>query len=68
MTGTALFDPSGSVLQQLATSFEVDSGGPAGILTITLVAVPEPASLALVGAGVVAIALRGRGARREIAR
>lgn len=68
LTGTALFDASGTVLQQLATSFQVDSGGPAGILTITLVAIPEPASLVLAGAGLVALALRGRSERKEIAR
>ena len=68
VTGTALFDAGGTALQQLTTTFQVDSGGPAGILTITLVAVPEPASLVLAGAGLVALALRGRGARKEIAR
>lgn len=68
VTGAALFDASGMVLEQLTTSFQVDSGGPAGILTITLVAVPEPASLVLAGAGLVALALRGRGARTEFAR
>ena len=68
VTGSALFDASGTVLQQLTTSFQVDSGGLAGILTVTLVAVPEPASLVLAGAGLVALALRGRGARKEIAR
>jgi len=68
VTGTALFDAGGTVLQQLATSFQVDSGGPAGILTITLVAVPEPASLVLAGAGLLALALRGRIVQKEIAR
>ena len=71
VTGTALFDASGTVLQQLTTSFQVDSAGPAGILTITLVAVPEPANLVLAGvagAGLVALALRGRTVQKEIAR
>ena len=68
VTGTALFGAGGTVLQQLATSFQVDSGGPAGILTITLVAVPEPASLVLAGAGLLALALRGRIVQKEIAR
>ena len=68
VTGTALFDAGGTVLQQLATSFQVDSGGPAGILTITLVAVPEPASLVLAGAGLLALSLRGRTVQKEIAR
>lgn len=68
VTGTALFDAGGTVLQQLATSFQVDSGGPAGILTITLVAVPEPASLVLAGAGLLTLALRGRIVQKEIAR
>ena len=68
VTGTALFDAGGTVLQQLATSFQVDSGGPAGILTITLVAVPEPASLVLAGAGLLALSLRGRIVQKEIAR
>ena len=68
VTGTVLFDAGGTVLRQLATSFQVDSGGPAGILTITLVAVPEPASLVLAGAGLLALALRGRIVQKEIAR
>jgi len=68
VTGTALFGAGGTVLQQLATSFQVDSGGPAGILTITLVAVPEPASLVRAGAGLLALALRGRIVQKEIAR
>jgi PEP-CTERM motif len=71
VTGTALFDASGTVLEQLSTSFQVDSGGPAGILTITVVAVPEPASVLLAGAacaGLMALALRSRGKRKEIAR
>lgn len=71
VTGTAVFDASGTVLQQLATTFEVDSGGPAGILTITVVAVPEPASILLAGVAgaiLVALALRGGTAQKGITR
>lgn len=68
VTGTASFDPSGSLLTGLTTSFQIASGGPAGLLTVTLVAVPEPGSLLLAGAGLLALAVGARRAGREVAR
>jgi hypothetical protein len=50
----------------LESLFEIDSGGPAGILTVRVfAAVPEPGTLLLVGFGIAAL-LGGR--QREIAR
>ena len=68
VTGTLLYGPGGTSVAQLETTFSVDSGTPAGVLTVTLVAVPEPGTLALAGAGLFALALRARAARREIGR
>lgn len=68
VTGTALFDASGTLLRELSTTFQIDSGGPEGILTVTVVAVPEPSGLLLAAAGLVALGLRRRAAHQEIIR
>lgn len=68
VTGTLLYGPGGTSVAELATTFSVDSGTAAGVLTISLVAVPEPGTLALAGAGLLALALRARAARLETAR
>lgn len=46
----------------LETTFAVDTAGPAGVVTVHLLAIPEPGSAALVSLGLVALA---RGVRRE---
>jgi hypothetical protein len=68
VTGTLAFGPGGASVIGLQSSFSVDSGTLAGILTVTLVAVPEPGTLALAGAGLLFLALRARTARRAAIR
>ncbi len=68
VTGMAEFDVSGTVLRELSTTFQVDSGGPEGILTITVVAVPEPNALILAMAGLAGLSLVRRGRNQEIDR
>jgi hypothetical protein len=53
VTGAVVFGPSGSI-ERLSTAFEIDSGGPTGVLQVTVVAaaLPEPGGLALAAAGV----------------
>jgi hypothetical protein len=46
----------------LATAFEIDTGGPLGVVSVEVFAVPEPASLALLALGLLALA----GARRAL--
>jgi hypothetical protein len=66
VTGSVLFGPGGASLERLETSFGIDTGAPAGIVTVDVVAVPEPGSFALVALGVAALAARR--ARGEVAR
>ena len=48
----------------LETTFQIDTGGPAGIVTVNLLAIPEPGSAWLLAAGLVA--LRARAAREVV--
>jgi hypothetical protein len=59
-----LADLAGGALRGLTTSFEVDTLGPAGVVRVDLVAVPEPGPLALLSLAVAALAA----GRREDAR
>lgn len=68
VTGTAQFDASGTVLRELSTTFQIDSGGPEGILNITVVAVPEPSALILAVAGLAALSLSRRAPNHEVGR
>jgi hypothetical protein len=65
VTGSVVFDATGTAVERLSTTFQIDSGGPAGLLTVTVVAaLPEPGGLAPGAAGLaLALALRRRGAR-----
>lgn len=69
VTGSVVFGPGGASLAQLTTSFGIDTGAPAGVVTVNVVAVPEPASLALFGFGIAALCGRraARG-RQEVSR
>ena len=60
VAGSVLFDASGLAIRHLTTSFQVDSGGPAGLLTVHVVAVPEPAAPWLAAAALAAFALVAR--------
>jgi hypothetical protein len=64
VTGSLVFGPGGASVARLETTFSIDSGTPAGVLSVTLVAIPEPATAALAGAGLLALALRARSACR----
>lgn len=63
---TGQLDVSELAVTALSSTFAVDSLGPAGVVTVTLYAVPESGSLGLVATGLLAIALRRRS--KEIAR
>jgi hypothetical protein len=65
VTGTVVFDSSSQRIERLSTAFEIDSGGPGGVLQVTVVAaLPEPGGLALAGAALgVLLAARRRGVR-----
>lgn len=60
VAGSVLFDPGATAIRRLTTSFQVDSGGPAGLLTVTVVAVPEPAAPWLFAAALAVFALVAR--------
>jgi hypothetical protein len=59
--GVVELDATASLLRRLVTSFQIDSGGEAGVLTVAVVAVPEPHALVLV----ILAGLAAARARRE---
>lgn len=59
VTGTVTFGPGGASLARLDAQLELATGGPAGLLTVTIAALPEPASAALLAIGLAALAARG---------
>jgi hypothetical protein len=64
LVGELNFGTGGASVERLTTSFDIDAGGPVGVLTVTLVAVPEPAAALLLGLGLAALA--GRSGRRSL--
>ena len=50
----------------LTTAFDIDTGGALGVVSVELFATPEPAPLALVALGLVALAGARRSARRGV--
>jgi hypothetical protein len=60
VTGSVVFGRNGDTIKSLSTSFDVDSGGPAGIVSVTIVAVPEPSTLLLAAGGLLLLARRAR--------
>lgn len=59
VTGAVAFGPGGASIQSLESSFGIDTGPPAGVVTVGVVAVvPEPASAALLALGLAGLAAR----------
>jgi hypothetical protein len=58
VTGSVLFGPGGASIERLETTFGIDTGAPAGVVTVHVVAVPEPASAVLLAFGIAALASR----------
>jgi MYXO-CTERM domain-containing protein len=52
------FGPGGASLTSFTTSFDIDAGTPAGIVTVSVTSVPEPTAAALVALGLAALAMR----------
>ena len=66
VAGTLELDPAcGDTVTRLTSSFEVDSLGPAGVLSVTIVATPEPRS-GWPGAAAALALLRWRRARQAL--
>lgn len=55
--GQAGFGPGGA-LRTLTTAFQIDTGGAAGLLDVTLFAVPEPRTAALLALAILALVAR----------
>lgn len=66
VTGSVTFGPGGASLARLDTSFAIDAGEPAGVVTVNVTAVPEPAAALLLALGLAG--LGARHARREASR
>jgi hypothetical protein len=58
VAGTVSFGAGGASITGLVTEFGVDSGPPAGVVTVSLTAVPEPGAALLLGLGLAALGAR----------
>ena len=67
VTGSVDFGPGGASITRLVTSFGIDTGA-GGVVTVNVVAVPEPGTLLLAASGLAALASRARRVRVEVAR
>jgi hypothetical protein len=67
VSGNVVFGAGGASLAALTTSFAIATGGPAGLVTVNVTAVPEPAAAALLALGLAALGAR-RAARTEAPR
>lgn len=56
VSGSVTFGAGGASLAGLVTGFAIDTGAPAGVVTVSLAAVPEPAAAALLALGLAALA------------
>ncbi len=64
VAGGVVFAVGGTAIEVLTTAFEIDT--PSGIVSLSLLAVPEPATAVLLAAGLVV--LRSRRSHQEISR
>jgi len=67
LTGSVEFGPGAASITRLVTSFGIDTGA-GGIITVNVVAVPEPGTLLLAATAVTTLALYARRARAEVSR
>jgi len=58
VTGNVTFGAGGASLTRLDATFAIETGGPAGLVTVTVAAVPEPAAAALLALGLAALGTR----------
>lgn len=58
VAGSVSFGAGGASLAGLVTSFGIDTGPPAGVVTVDVTAVPEPGAAALLGLGLAALGAR----------
>ncbi len=67
VTGSVDFGPGGASITRLVTSFAIDTGA-GDVLTVNVVAVPEPGTLLLAASGLAVLASRARRVRVGVTR
>lgn len=58
VAGSVAFGAGGASLASFASSFGIDTGAPAGVVTVTVTSVPEPAAALLLALGLAALGAR----------